>query len=1038
MGEGMCSRLCQDECPDGWSCKQVAGTDPDVVYICVSNHANLCKPCSSSAECKGPGGADDVCVKYGTEGSFCGGQCQAQEDCPWGFACQEAETVDGLLIMQCLNKAGVCPCTDTAIENVLFTPCETTLEGVGTCTGKRVCTASGLTPCDAPMPSAEVCNGLDDDCDGETDEPFVLVDGQPVGLCEDGNECTKDSCKGSACEHVEVSAGECKDGDVCTVGDHCEDGECVGLPVACDDGNPCTDDGCDGLGGCTAAPNTAECDDGDPCTVADQCKNAECVGFDVACGCQADADCLAFEDGDKCNGTLFCDQEKLPWQCRVKPGTEIVCAEPPPGPDAICLAAVCDEAGGGCSFAPAHEGFACDDGEACSVGEHCEKGSCAGGVPILCGDDNLCTDDSCQKGLGCVHLPNSKPCSDGNACTMSDTCAQGQCAAGKPLACDDSNACTTDSCSPATGCVHAPTDEACDDGNACTLKDHCEMGKCVPDATKDCDDGNPCTSDSCMPDVGCVHLSLTIGCSDGNPCTVNDKCSAGKCAAGPLLTCDDANPCTDDKCNSQGLCEHNANNANCDDSNPCTLGDHCNLGKCEHDEWVVCDDSNACTTDACLPDKGGCLFTLHSGPCDDGNLCTTADHCQLGKCTGGPLLVCNDNNPCTEDGCVEKAGCTFAPKSGPCSDGNECTLQDHCKNGWCLSSSSLICDDGNPCTDDSCDPKSGCVNLANSAPCDDDDVCTVGDACKSGICTPGGPLPCDDGNVCTDDSCKLGNGCLHVNNLAACEDGNACTTGDTCAAAACVPGTGVLKCSDANPCTDDGCNPAVGCFFVNNSAPCSDGDACTHPDKCTDGTCKAGPPKVCPDDANTCTLESCSPAAGCVTQKLPSCCGNGIVEPPEKCDDGNQASGDGCQADCTSVGVWAFGEFRPALKCGDFKYNGPDYQQFCFTLKGSTYCTGNNQGAYVACENLANGIRFTYDYPQTWPMRFTKNTPSCLNYHFNYIKNFALAIGYANYEVEQTKTGNHCERTWLDDNGNFQQTSGDGNFTMIFKIRYWN
>jgi cysteine-rich repeat protein len=34
---------------------------------------------------------------------------------------------------------------------------------------------------------------------------------------------------------------------------------------------------------------------------------------------------------------------------------------------------------------------------------------------------------------------------------------------------------------------------------------------------------------------------------------------------------------------------------------------------------------------------------------------------------------------------------------------------------------------------------------------------------------------------------------------------------------------------------------------------------------------------------------------------LASTCGNGEIEPPEACDDGNNVSGDGCAADCTLV-----------------------------------------------------------------------------------------------------------------------------------------
>ena len=79
MGDAVCTISCQEECPPGWSCKQVAGTDPDLVFVCVSDVANLCKPCSSGDSCKSVGGAEDVCLDYGTEGFFCGGSCVSEE-----------------------------------------------------------------------------------------------------------------------------------------------------------------------------------------------------------------------------------------------------------------------------------------------------------------------------------------------------------------------------------------------------------------------------------------------------------------------------------------------------------------------------------------------------------------------------------------------------------------------------------------------------------------------------------------------------------------------------------------------------------------------------------------------------------------------------------------------------------------------------------------------------------------------------------------------------------------------------------------------
>ena len=84
MGDAVCTISCQEECPPGWSCQQVAGTDPDLVFVCVSNVANLCKPCASGNNCKSVGGAEDVCLDYGAEGSFCGGGCVSDDDCAGG------------------------------------------------------------------------------------------------------------------------------------------------------------------------------------------------------------------------------------------------------------------------------------------------------------------------------------------------------------------------------------------------------------------------------------------------------------------------------------------------------------------------------------------------------------------------------------------------------------------------------------------------------------------------------------------------------------------------------------------------------------------------------------------------------------------------------------------------------------------------------------------------------------------------------------------------------------------------------------------
>jgi hypothetical protein len=862
LGEGVCTQACQEDCPPGWLCKQVGASDPDLVFICVSEHANLCKPCNSAADCKTVGGTDDVCVDYGDEGAFCGGICVADDDCPWGFSCATALTVDGISTSQCVADAGVCPCTGKSVELALATDCEVTNE-YGTCGGKRVCTEEGLTGCDAALPEPEDCDGLDNDCDSEVDEP-TLVGGDYVNLCDDGNHCTEDVCSGDeGCTNTLLDSGSCDDNNPCTVADHCVDGNCVGDPVDCDDSNPCTNDSCTEMGGCLHDANTELCDDGDPCTLADRCADAACAGTGVPCDCQMDDDCGALEDDDLCNGTLVCDQSSLPYKCAVDPATLISCEEPA-GPDSACLTALCDATAGSCSVVPANEGLPCDSGDACSIKDVCVAGICTPGAPVNCNDGNSCTDDSCNPAVGCEYANNDSQCTDEDVCTTLDQCSAGECVGGLALNCNDGDGCNgIESCNASVGCV--------------------------PGEGLDCDDGNPCNgSESCDADDGCQP--------------------------GVPLACDDGNLCTDDSCDPVDGCIYSLNAALCNDNNACTVGDKCSGGACTPGSAIACDDENVCTTDSCDP-AVGCLHLLNTAPCDDDDLCTYGDSCQLGDCVGKDELPCSDGNPCTDDSCDPDSGCQFVPNADQCDDENQCSVDDQCSKGWCTPGNPLPCDDQNLCTNDLCTPEDGCTFVNNTLPCNDSNPCTTADACANGSCAGGPALDCDDSNPCTDDSCSPDSGCVHANNSAGCEDGNACTTEDTCVGGACIPGTGALECADENSCTDDGCNPDVGCIFVNNSVDCTDDDACTDGDVCTNGACVPGPALDCPDDGNTCTTHACDSDSGCVSTPVADCCGNGVKDAGEECDDGNQVGNDECSADCEEMAGSCFADWQVGLPC---------------------------------------------------------------------------------------------------------------------------
>ncbi len=125
-----------------------------------------------------------------------------------------------------------------------------------------------------------------------------------------------------------------------------------------------------------------------------------------------------------------------------------------------------------------------------------------------------------------------------------------------------------------------------------------------------CDDGNICTTDSCDPATGeCVFANNSASCEDGDFCTENDRCSGGQCVPGTFLNCNDGL-----FCNGFELCDE-ANDVCASGSPPCDPAtETCNeaTDTCDPIDLcagVVCDDGNVCTTDACNPATGLCVFT---------------------------------------------------------------------------------------------------------------------------------------------------------------------------------------------------------------------------------------------------------------------------------------------------------------------------------------------------------------------------------------------------------------------------------------------
>ena len=565
-----------------------------------------------------------------------------------------------------------------------------------------------------------------------------------------------------------------------------------------------------------------------------------------------------------------------------------------------CSTYMCNK--GTCTATQEPDGGPCNDGNKCNSGGKCQQGECVGAQKKACGDDNPCTDDSCDSKTGdCVFSPNNAACDDGDACTDKDACAGGKCAAGKAKDCGDDNPCTKDTCKDGT-CTYGPAKGSCDDGNPCTVDDSCDEGACTAKTPKTCDDSDPCTDDSCDPKKGCVTAANTAGCSDDAKCLIG-VCKDGKCAVADKKGCNDNNPCTDDACG-KGGCEYKAkkDGASCKDKDECQAASVCKKGACQAGAVEDCSDGNPCTTDTCDP-KTGCLWKANKDACDDGDKCTAGDVCHLGACKkGAPIDVkkaCDDGNGCTADTCDPAKGCVHAPMAAKCDDYNVCTAGEQCNNGQCGGGELVKCVDGKVCTIDLCDPKSGeCAWGPKKGDCDDGKGCTIGDHCDKGSCVPTGPKDCADGNPCTDDSCdaKTG-GCVHVpaqnNKAVACDDGSKCTKNDACKDGKCQ-GSGAPDCNDANTCTDDACDPKSGeCVFKPRKGPCDNGDKCTFGDSCDKGKCITGQGLLC-DDGSACTKDSCAAATGkCTFAPLK----DGTL-----CDDGKKCtSGDHCAAGkCTA------------------------------------------------------------------------------------------------------------------------------------------
>ena len=191
------------------------------------------------------GGCGDVCSRPNAEVRCAGGQC-LMSACDEGFFNANETTDDGCECVQQNNGQELCNDIDDDCDgrlDELFPVGSECFAGEGECStaGQFQCGQDGELICDANIIAGvdEVCNGLDDDCDGSIDEAFDA-----------------DADGAFFCPNIDCEA-PCPDGFNCAIlcdRLDCDDARADINPLAVDTCGDGIDQNCDGQDSACAAP----------------------------------------------------------------------------------------------------------------------------------------------------------------------------------------------------------------------------------------------------------------------------------------------------------------------------------------------------------------------------------------------------------------------------------------------------------------------------------------------------------------------------------------------------------------------------------------------------------------------------------------------------------------------------------------------------------------------------------------------------------------------------------------------------------------